>query len=353
MSARRSSNFTPLPPQPALLPGGGAGIAHTPRRTPAHNNIVGATPATLHKIHPNTADLSLAKLPSSSSSQQQQPGTSSQQPLPPQPIVRLSRVASDLYHPSLDFASLQARIRAYNSAFDAYVSDQLLLTEQDKTDARTELAERQDKIRAVRRELEQQSRSQRELWDTVNDERAQDKRLKNALAILTSQHAALSDQLADTQAERAEVQTRLESRRRVKQAQRNQLQAQRAQNAPELANLQRVLGCRIERRAPKVATNSSSLSGGEYVRFSFGLLARPALSSREGVASRGMEEQDDEAWFVLDVSKPTYEVPEHFPPLPPTALANLLSELNSTRALYSFIKQMREALREETERGAL
>ncbi|CAD6886236.1 unnamed protein product [Tilletia controversa] len=343
MSARRSDTFRPLPPQP--VPGGGAGIAATPRRTPAQH--AGMTPATKHKIHPNTAaaDLSMTKAPSSSQQQQQAL-------LPhPLPIVRLSRVASDLHHPSIDFVSFHARIRVFTTAFDGYVSDQLLLTEQDKTDARTENADRQDKIRAVRRELEQQSRSQRELWDTVNDERAQDKRLKNALAILTSQHAALADRLADTVSERAEVQTRLEARRRVKEAQRNQLEAQRAKNAPELADLQRVLGCRIERRAPKVSSSSSA--GGEYVRFSFGLLTRPALSSREGVVSRGMEEQDDEAWFVLDVSTRNYEVPEHFPPLPPTALANLLSELNSTRGLYGFIKQMRQALREESERGAL
>ncbi|KAK0526292.1 kinetochore-associated Ndc80 complex subunit spc25 [Tilletia horrida] len=352
MSARRSSNFTPLPPQPPL-PGGGAGIAATPRRTPARN--LGYTPAStsinpdLSFLKPQVPGAAAATAVSSSAAAAQQP---------PQPIVtvRLSRVASDLYHPSLDFASFHARIRNFTTAFDAYVSDQLLLTEQDKTDARTEQSERQDKLRAARRELDQQTRLQRELWDTVNDERAQDKRLRAALAMLTSQHAALSDQLTDAAAERAEAQSRLETRRRAKQAQRDQLAAQRAQDGPELAALQRLLGCRIERRSStRGVPHTVMTTGGEYVRFSFGLLARSKLTSplQQGPGSRGMDEQDDEAWFVLDVSKPNYEVPEHFPPLPPTTLANLLADLNSSRALYAFVKQMREALREETERGAL
>ncbi|KAL9931460.1 hypothetical protein V8E36_009625 [Tilletia maclaganii] len=340
MSARRSDHFTPLPPQPPI-PGGRAGVAATPRRTPARG-YGGGTP---HHL----GDQSFSKM----QLQQQQ-----LQPLPPPlpqsiPTVRVPRKADDLHHIHLDFESFYSRISDFTGAFNAYVADQLLLTEQDKTDARTELAERQDKIRAARRELDQQTRTQRELWNTVNDERAQDKRLRAALAMLTSQHTSLTDRLADAAVERAEAQSRLETRRQAKQSQRDELAAQRAHNAPELAALQRLLGCRIERRSSRTSS-ASAPAGGEHVRFSFGLLTRSTLSpARDPLSSRGMEDQDDEAWFVLDVSKPQYAVPEHFPPLPPTTLDNLLCDLNTTRALYAFIKNMREALRTEAERGAL
>ncbi|KAK0556232.1 kinetochore-associated Ndc80 complex subunit spc25 [Tilletia horrida] len=342
MSARRSSTFTPLPPQPPL-PGGGAGVASTPRRTPARNANLTPAAAKHHQQNAGAADISVGRLLSSSTA-------TALPPAPPAPIptVRLSRLASDIYHPSLDFASFQARIRTFTGAFDGYVVEQLLLTEQEKTDARTELGERQDKLRAARRELESQSRAQRDLWDTVAEERAQDKRLRNAIASLVAQHAALTDRLVDADEEKTDVTARLESRKRVKLAQRAKLEAHRAQNAPELAALQRLLACKIERKTAQ--TVGGRENNGEMVKFSFGLLTHPQLPSR-GV--RGLDEQDSEAWFVLDVSRPTYEVPELYPLLPSAKLRELLAELNSSRALYVFVKNMREALELESQRESL
>ncbi|EPQ30072.1 uncharacterized protein PFL1_02189 [Pseudozyma flocculosa PF-1] len=227
--------------------------------------------------------------------------------------------------PLLDFSDMVAAVARFQRKFKAYTDHAIATINDEKADFDAGRLQHANHLSTLDREIEEAKSAQRQLWDTVSQEREADAQVRSRIQALTSQRASLSQRSAELQAEISEAKAKLEAKKKAKHAQRQRFRAQVDQNGPELKLLESRTGCSIQ--PTKV---------GDQLRFTFQLV--------------NPDDWSDECFFVVDVSKPQYAVSSHRPQLAPAVFEPMLDELNSTRKFYTFVKQMRHALADETER---
>ena len=219
----------------------------------------------------------------------------------------------------LDFGEMHATLDAFLRRFDRYVQDTVGASERERMGAETQRTEDEERIKALERQREELKQAQKDLWDTVASERDADAKLRAGVAALHAQRTSLAQRPAELQGEVGDLRAALRTRRRHKEEQEAHLAAQVRRNAPELAQLERLTGCRI---TPAVADG--------VVRVAFTLLCE-AQPARECALS-------------VDVSQEQYAVPEADPLLPDAQRRALVKQLNASGDFAAFLLGARRAL---------
>ncbi|GAA5823806.1 hypothetical protein JCM11251_003302 [Rhodosporidiobolus azoricus] len=241
---------------------------------------------------------------------------------PPLPPIN-TRTYPD--RPYADDDDLRMLLDADREAVDTAVSlleHSLSANKKAVFEAREEIAAERSRLEKMTREL---GDAAKELVKTVQRERDEMDKAREMEAEVQTRSRSLMVQVETAQAEVKEVLSKLQARRDLKAKQRAAFAKQVSRNAPELDFFEQKLGLKIRGKARDV------------VQFKFHNIDPSSFPRTFS--------------FDLDASKPTYSIPSTSPPslLPPPVLAPLLTRLNSTRDLYAFIRQMRQAFVDEVE----
>ncbi|KAI0272643.1 hypothetical protein BC834DRAFT_356548 [Gloeopeniophorella convolvens] len=182
---------------------------------------------------------------------------------------------------------------------------------------RKKLAER---AQSIEKETNQCKLREIELIGVLEREREETKEAESSVSALRRQVVAQKEALAALDAEIEQYRARVGSLRRERERERLTLEQHMAPLAAEARACERALGCVIEGVGPDQ------------------LLIRFSIKVGEGDGSK------QDASFVLDVSLQSYRVLTSTPLLP--TLPILLDQLNESRDVFTFIKQMRQAFAE-------
>lgn len=164
----------------------------------------------------------------------------------------------------------------------------------------------------------------------IANERQAESVTKSQLSQLQTSGSTLTQRLNDAEIQRDRLQAVLDQKESEREERRKKLITQVQRNRPELLRFNEKLGCRVS------AGSDNSKHGRSVIKFTFHLID-PNDWARE-------------ANFVIDASSSLYQIVSHKPALEQGKLDALLAELNSSRALFTFIKKMRSALKDQIEK---
>ncbi|PWN47359.1 hypothetical protein IE53DRAFT_321357 [Violaceomyces palustris] len=243
-----------------------------------------------------------------------------------QPTLRTT--ASGQPQPILDFSETISKVSDFLARFDLYAQHVKSTIQEEKHEYDAKKLQHSEDLKGLDAEIEDTKSAQKELWETVASERAADAAYRAKIQTLQSQRASLAQQSSEIQAEINELRTKLEAKKKAKQLQKAKLKAQAERNGPELEMLQSKTGCTI-----------TGTKANDKLKFSFSLI--------------NPDDWAKEYYFIIDVASPSYALSDMKPEIPESVVENLVSELNRTRKFYTFVKQMRSAIKEEIERRRL
>ncbi|PWN37877.1 uncharacterized protein FA14DRAFT_142518 [Meira miltonrushii] len=229
----------------------------------------------------------------------------------------------------LDYSQLNDRIEIFKELMNAHL-DQVTNEMEDKRDQhQSTMQDQQSHVNAIKEGIEKQKDDQKTLYQTVAAERQAESSAQSQLALLQASRTSLGQRLTEAEAERDTLQASLEKKKRAFEQRKQRLTQQVRRNRPELIRFNEKLGCRVSADASKSSNRS-------VIKFTFNLI-----------------DPDDwsyEANFVIDASRSQYKIVSAKPALPNEDLQRMLADLNKSRALFTFIKSMRSAFKQEIEK---
>lgn len=160
--------------------------------------------------------------------------------------AELRKMYADLDNNAVfDFSSIVATVKTFSTRFRAYTENAISNINDDKAEFDANRLEHRNQLRMLDREIEDAKATQRQLWDTIDQEREQDTSLRARQQALQAQKASVSQRCNELQAEIAELRQKLESKRKAKDSQRERLKEQMDRNGPELRLLESKTGCSV------------------------------------------------------------------------------------------------------------
>ncbi|KAK7688032.1 hypothetical protein QCA50_008402 [Cerrena zonata] len=180
-----------------------------------------------------------------------------------------------------------------------------------------------EKSKQLEQETNQCKVKELELMTVLGKEQEERKEAESSVAVFRRQLASIKEKYASLDVEIEQRRAIVQNLRRERERERNLLDKHASQISPELAEIERRTQCAIE------GIDKDKI----LIRFTH---IDPSDLHREFS-------------FVIDVSAKTYKVPTTSPFLP--NLPILLDELNESRDIYSFIKQVRQAFEELVTHG--
>ncbi|EIW86282.1 hypothetical protein CONPUDRAFT_94608 [Coniophora puteana RWD-64-598 SS2] len=172
-----------------------------------------------------------------------------------------------------------------------------------------------ERAQAVEADTNQCKLREIELLAVMNKEQDEKRESEQSIAALKRQLASIREKCASFDTEIQQYRSATEVVRREKEEERRTLESYASSTTPELAACEMVLGCTI------TGIETDRL----LIRFAHLDPANPQRICD----------------FVLDVSSQSYKVPTTTPSLPDLPI--LLTELNETRNIFRFIRQMRQS----------
>lgn len=233
----------------------------------------------------------------------------------------------DQSNPMLDYSDLMDRIEMFKHLFSAHIDESIADIEKSKEDHSRAIADERRTMEAAKTRIEQQKVEQKALYNTVAAEKNAESSAQAQLGLLQSSKTSLAQRLSEVDAERQRLQGVLDEKRREHQERKGRLAVQVRRNKPELSRFNEKLGCRVSAGQDNAGRNRS------IIKFTFNLLDPNDWSF--------------EAHFVIDASRSQYKIVTAKPALPSEKIESMLTELNRSRALFTFIKHMRTAFKEQ------
>ncbi|KAF5377284.1 hypothetical protein D9615_006466 [Tricholomella constricta] len=172
-----------------------------------------------------------------------------------------------------------------------------------------------EKTQAIEAETNQCKLREIDLVADLEREKEERKDAELSVAAFKRQLAALREKSQSIEAEIEQYRAVTANLRRERAAERNTLRAHADRVSPELAGMERLLGCIVEGIEPERL----------LIRFAY---LDPTAPDRE-------------CSLVLDIGEQAYKVVTSSPPL--LVLSLLVSSLNDTRDIYAFMREVRAA----------
>lgn len=241
----------------------------------------------------------------------------------------------------LDYSELNERIEIFKELINIHLDQSTIEMERKRDDHKRTLQDERNHVNAVKDGVERQKEEQKALYQTVASERQAESSAQSQLALLQASRTSLAQRLAEAESERDSLQATLERKKHSFEQRKNRLTQQVRKNRPELIRFNEKLGCRVSagHHDPSSTSTMSEFgrsSNRSIIKFTFNLI-----------------DPDDwsyEANFVIDASRSQYKIISAKPALPPDELETLLADLNRSRALFTFIKRIRSAFKQQVER---
>ncbi|CAN6654073.1 hypothetical protein TRVA0_027S00342 [Trichomonascus vanleenenianus] len=221
--------------------------------------------------------------------------------------------------PDLQADKLRKRMDAFRSQFDGYIG----ASRQKVLDMRNEharaLSDARESQKELSNEIEELNRREVEIANARAKDQRELEESRSAIATYAAKRDGVkssNDQLLD---QIAELRRQIQSRREEKNNQQQHLTKQTSLNAPELAFWERILGLRIEGASE------------DFIKFAFTLI--------------DPSDVDKEYYFIVDLRSHDYAVSECNPPLDEEVLNKIVDDLNESRRLNLFLRDMRRAFK--------
>ncbi|UZJ54683.1 hypothetical protein CBS101457_004003 [Exobasidium rhododendri] len=259
-------------------------------------------------------------------------GTSSPSTFSFRPHILLSQDGDKVgFGALLDYSDLNERIDMFREVFTASLEQSIAESERKAEEHAGRLREEDRKLESTRETIERQREELRKIDQTIAYERQADNSARAQLTKLQSSLASLEQRLMEADREKNRLERDFERKTQDRELRRARLIHEIKRNRPELLRFNEKLGCRISAGSEKPGGRGKST-----IKFTFNLI--------------NPEDWSYEAKFVIDASTSHYKILSHSPAIPQEKLDRCLSDLNTSRALFTFIKRMRAAFKEEIER---
>jgi kinetochore protein Spc25, fungi type len=241
----------------------------------------------------------------------------------------------------LDYSQLNDRIEIFKELMNAHLDQVTGEMESKRDQHQSTMRDQQSHVNAIKEGIEKQKDEQKTLYQTVAAERQAESSAQSQLALLQASRTSLGQRLTEAEAERDTLQASLEKKKRSFEQRKQRLNQQVRRNRPELMRFNEKLGCRVSAGhqpdpSNSTFTDASKSSNRSIIKFTFNLI-----------------DPDDwsyEANFVIDASRSQYKIVSAKPALPSEDLQRMLADLNKSRALFTFIKSMRSAFKQQIEK---